>query len=237
MAPRPHHSSVRRSGHERLPRTPLARVASAPSTTIAWEESETPNTRQLSLGVKREVWTGLAVSIDGVTGRGYNLFNQPDINYPDPVTRRRPDPNFLRINQYQTNGHSWYNALLVGVERRSGRGPHFGVSYTLSKQERDVEDFGFQAQDMNNRAAEKALANNHRKHQLVVNMTWALPGGVQVGAIAQARSGLPWNITTGTDSNGDTITNDRPDLANPDGDPRSRGVLRELLGPCRQSSA
>lgn len=194
---------------------------SRPSTTIASPDSETPNTRQLSLGVKRELWAGLAISVDGVTSRGRNLFNQPDINYPDPVTRQRPDPNFLRINQYQTNGNSWYKALLVGLERRSGAGPRFGVSYTLSKQERDVEDFGFQAQDMNNRAAEKALASNNRTHQLVINVMWALPAGFQVGAVAQARSGLPWNITTGTDSNGDTITNDRPDLANASGDPRS----------------
>lgn len=194
--------------------------ASAPSTTIASEDSDTPNTRQFSVGVKREVWSGLAISVDGVTGRGYNLFNAPDINYPDPVTRRRPNPSFLRVIQYQTNGNSWYKALLVGLERRSGRGPLFGVSYTLSKQERDVEDFGFQAQDMNDRGAEKALAGNDRRHQLVVNFTWALPAGFQVGAVAQARSGLPWNITTGTDSNGDTITNDRPDLANPNGDPR-----------------
>jgi hypothetical protein len=171
--------------------------------------------------VKREVWRGFAVSIDGVTGRGYNLFNQPDINYPDPITRLRPNPSFLRINQYQTTGSSWYKALLVGIERRSGRGPQFGISYTLSKQERDVEDFGFQAQDMNNRGAEKARGNNDRRHQLVVNTTWLLPWGFQVGAVAAARSGLPFNITTGTDSNGDTITTtDRPDLANPDGDPR-----------------
>jgi len=197
---------------------------SAPSTTVASEDTNTPSTRQFSIGFKREIWTSLAISVDGVTSRGYNLFNAPDINYPDPVTRRRPNPDFLRIVQYQTSGHSWYKALLVGVERRSGRGPHFGVSYTLSKQERDVEDFGFQAQDMNNRTAEKALANNHRRHQLVVNTTWALPGDFQVGVIAQARSGLRWNITTGTDSNGDTITNDRPDLANPNGDPRDRAT-------------
>ena len=193
---------------------------SAPSTTIASEDTDTPSTRQISLGLKREVWSGFAVSIDGVTGRGYNLFNQPDINYPDPVTRLRPNPNFLRISQYQTTGSSWYKALLVGLERRSGRGPQFGISYTLSKQERDVEDFGFQAQDMNNRGAEKSLGNNDRRHQLVLNTTWSLPWGFQVGAVAQARSGLPFNITTGTDSNGDTITTtDRPDLANPDGDP------------------
>lgn len=184
-----------------------------PSTTIAASDIETPNTRQVSLGVKRELVAGLAVSVDGVTGRGRNLFNAPDVNYPDPVTRVRPNPDFLRITQYETTGNSWYKALLIGLERRSGRGPVFGVSYTLSKQERDVEDFGFQAQDQNNRAAEKARAGNDRRHQLVANVTWALPAGFQVGAVAQARSGLPWNVTTGTDSNGDTIINDRPDLA------------------------
>jgi hypothetical protein len=54
----------------------------------------------------------------------------------------------------------------------------------------------------------------------VTNVTYALPFGFQIGVLAQARSGVPWNITTGVDSNGDTIQNDRPDLADPNGDPR-----------------
>jgi hypothetical protein len=33
---------------------------------------------------------------------------------------------------------------------------------------------------------------------------------------------LPFNITTGVDSNRDTNINDRPDLADPNGDPRDR---------------
>ncbi len=197
---------------------------SAPSTTIASRDIETPNTTQFSLGVKREVLTGLAVSIDAVSGRGRNLFNGPDVNYPDPVTRRRPNPDFLRITQYETTGNSWFNALLVGIERRTGRGPAFGVSYTFSRNIRDVEDFGFQAQDHNNRTAEKGLGSNHRKHQLVANFTWSLPAGFQIGSLLQARSGLPWNVTTGVDSNGDTIQNDRPDLANPTGDRRDRST-------------
>lgn len=193
---------------------------SAPSTTIASAEIQTPNTTQFTLGVKREVAAGFAVSLDTVSGRGRNQFNGPDVNYPDPVTRRRPNPNFLRITQYETTGNSWYTALLVGVERRAGKGPLFGASYTFSRQIRDVEDFGFQAQDHNNRAAEKGLASNHRTHQLTGNVTWALPAGFQIGAILQARSGLPWTVTTGTDNNRDTIINDRPDLANPSGDRR-----------------
>jgi hypothetical protein len=43
---------------------------------------------------------------------------------------------------------------------------------------------------------------------------------MQIGLFAQARSGLPFNITTGLDNNRDTTINERPDLANPDGDPR-----------------
>src|SRR3989449_1850566 len=198
---------------------------SKPSTTIASDEVQTPNTTQVSLGIKRELVAGLAISADAVHGRGRDLFNGPDINYPDPVTGIRPNADFLRIQQYQTNGNSWYNALLLGVERRSGRGPQFGISYTLSKQVRDVEDFGFQAADMSNRGAEKARANNDRRHQLVANMTWALPAGFQIGSLLQARSGLPWNVTTGTDNNRDTITTtDRPDLLNPNGDPRDRST-------------
>jgi hypothetical protein len=193
----------------------------ARSRTIASPDIETPNTHTLSIGAKRELFGGLALSADFVRTRGYNLFNQFDINYPHPVTRVRPNPDFLRINQYETTGNSWYRGLLMSLERRGGRGPAFGVSYTLSRAIRDVEDFGFQAQDQNNRGAEKGYSNNHRKHQVVANMTWALPWGFQLGTLLQARSGVPWNITTGTDSNGDTIVNDRPDLADPNGDPRA----------------
>lgn len=192
----------------------------ARSRTIASPDIETPNTHTFSIGAKRELFGGLALSADFVRTRGYNLFNQFDINYPDPVTRIRPNSEFLRINQYETTGNSWYRALLMSLERRGTRGPSFGVSYTLARALRDVEDFGFQAQDQNNRAVERGYAGNHRKHQLVANVTYALPFRFQIGVLAQARSGLPWNITTGTDSNGDTIVNDRPDLADPKGDPR-----------------
>jgi hypothetical protein len=193
---------------------------SAPSTTRAPSDIETPSTRQLSIGVKRELVAGIALSADYVNSRGRHLYNAPDVNAPDPITGLRPDPAFLRITEYQSTGNSWYNGLLLGLERRSGRGPQLGVSYTLSKQTRDVEDFNFVPADNYNRAAEKALANNDRRHQIVVNVVWALPWGMQVGLFTQARSAVPFNVITGIDNNRDAhTTSDRPDLANPDGDP------------------
>lgn len=197
---------------------------SAPSTTVAPADVDTPVTRQLSIGVKRELVAGMALSVDFVNSRGRNLYNAPDVNAPNPITGLRPDPSFLRITEYQTTGNSWYNGLLLGLEKRArGRWPQFGVSYTLSKQERDVEDFGFTAQDTYNRAAEKAPASNDRRHQLVTNVVWALPAAFQIGVFTQARSALPFNITTGVDNNRDAnVGTDRPDLANPSGNPRDR---------------
>ncbi len=193
-----------------------------PSSATVTPNPKTPESRTASLGVKREVVTGLAVSIDGVYSRGYNQYAWMDLNYPDPVTGIRPNPALGRIIEYANYGHAWYSALLLGVEgRRMKGGPSWSLSYTLSKTLRDVEGFQFTPQDMRDPGADKALANNHRKHQLVGNVTWALPAGFQVGAVASARSGLPWTVTTGRDNNRDTFITDvdRPDLADPNGDP------------------
>jgi hypothetical protein len=35
--------------------------------------------------------------------------------------------------------------------------------------------------------ADKGLANNHRAHQFIGNVTYLMPWGLQIGAIAQAR--------------------------------------------------
>ena len=198
--------------------------SATPSISVASTNMRTPEARSVSLGFKRELVAGLAVSADGVYSRGYNQFNNRDLNPRDPVTGQRPNPNYLRITQYETEGHAWYSALLMSIERRAGRGPTFGASYTLAKSIRDVEGFLFLAQDQLNPAAEKGLASNDRRHQLVTHLTWRLPGGVQVAGLFSVRSGTPWNVTTGRDNNLDTEQNDRPDLAVPDGDPRDRAT-------------
>lgn len=194
-------------------------AATPPSLTTLVARPKTPENRTTSIGVKREVITGLAVSVDGVYSRGYNQYAWTDLNYPNQATGVRPDPAFGRIIQYADYGRSFYRALLLSVEGRNTRGPVWSVSYTRAKTERDVEGFQFTPQDLTNLTGDRGLANNNRSNQLVASITWALPAGFQLGVVAQARSGLPWNVTTGRDNNNDTFVVDRPDLANPDGDP------------------
>lgn len=200
-------------------------AASRPSIVIAAPRFTTPSTRTTSLGIRRELAPGFALGIDGVRTLGYDLFNAVDINAPLPGSNVRPDAAFLRVVQYQTTGRSWTDSLLVSLERRTAtHGPTFNVAYTLSKAIRNVEDFGFVAQNAYDPAAEKAAASNDRRHQVVASAVWALPWDFQLSGLLQARSGLPWNVITGSDNNGDQSINDRPDLAIADGDPTSRAT-------------
>jgi hypothetical protein len=190
---------------------------SIPSATVAAPDIQVPRTRTLSLGMKRELFFGMALSADFVNTRGQHLFWAHDVNW-DSATLKRINPNWQSVTRYETTGDSWSNALLVGVDRRaSGHKPGFSVSYTLSKARRTVEDFGFNAQDPNNLPGEKALASNDRRHQIVGSVTWAIPFDIQIGALVSARTGRPVNITTGLDNNGDSRFNDRPDLVNAGG--------------------
>ena len=48
------------------------------------------------------------------------------------------------------------------------------------------------------------------RHRFNLAAIYTLPWGFSVGAIVKAYSGRPFNITTGSDNNNDTVFNDRP---------------------------
>ena len=205
---------------------PLSRgvVTATPSNTVVQPSPRSPETQTTSIGFQHEIRQGLTTSVDGVYSVGYNLFNNRDVNYPVTPGGARPNPALGRLIQFGMEGHSWSTALLASLQYRPGHGPLFGLSYTLSRALRDVEDFQSFAQNELDQAADKGPANNDRLHQLVANFTAALPYGIQLAGLASARTGLPWTVTTGRDNNLDLTINDRPDLAVVGGDPLSKAT-------------
>jgi hypothetical protein len=158
-----------------------------------------PYTSQATAGIRREIGSNMAISADGVLARGYNLFLTHDLNYPDPTDpkQRRPDPDFLQVNEVQSRGHSWYNALQVGVEKRHTHGYSFTAAYTLASSQRDTEDFNFVAQDQRNEAAERGPSAGDARHRLAASVNLDLPYGLRLTAVTTTQSALPYNITTG----------------------------------------
>jgi hypothetical protein len=152
------------------------------------------------------------MTADAVWARGRNLLRLSDGNYPnlDDPLRARPDPNFQQITVRETEGRSSYRALLIGVQKPHSRRYSYAVAYTLSRAERDTEDWDFVPQDQRDWAAEWGPSASDTRHRLAGSANVDLGLGVRLTSILTARSALPYNVTTGDDNNRDTYQTDRP---------------------------
>ena len=182
-----------------------------PSTTVLAPGMETPVTQQASVGI-RHLRGRFAFTIDGVWARGRHLLRSIDLNYPDldNPARPRPDPAFQRILTRDSNGHSWYRGLQAGFRKRHSSGHSYAVTYTLSRAERDTEDFEFLAQDQRDFAVERGPASSDARHRLSWSTNVDLPLALRLTTLFTARSAFPYNITTGADDNSDLAVTDRP---------------------------
>ena len=118
---------------------------------------KTPYSEQANIAVQRQLTKDMVLSVSGVFSRGKNLYGTTDVNAPalgapftytigdangNPVgayttqvyTGARPNPNFSAIYM-ETNGvSSWYNGLVVALDKRFSHGFQAQASYTWSHQ-------------------------------------------------------------------------------------------------------
>lgn len=172
---------------------------------------QTPYTDQISVGVQRLFGRSVGLTADVVRALGHGLPIGMDLNYPDPVTHQRPSPNttLKQIIVTETVAQSWYTGLQVGVRTRQMRGQAYSIAYTLSSSENDTDGSKAFPQDQGNIRGDRGPTPTDARHRLTAAGTLALPRGWMVSAVVRARSGLPYNVTTGVDNNSDGVPNDR----------------------------
>ena len=213
-----------------------------------------PYTYQTNFSVQREVARDLTVTAAYVGTFSYRLPFAADVNYPvynstattGNVNNRRPiEPGILSsVYSVKSIMNANYNAMQITAEKRMGH--HFGVKgfYVWSK---GIDDAQLQnnttnggAEDYNNLSLERGRSDFDRRHNFTASLIWnidyfggsnAIARGILNGwtlsAIVALRSGTPFTVTTGTDSNLDGNNNDRANLlSNPALDPhRSRAAV------------
>jgi outer membrane receptor protein involved in Fe transport len=166
--------------------------------------------QQVNGGFTYLLMRNMAVSADALFTFRYDDLGdpRPDINLPDQNTRVKPYPQFARIQMLESSQDNEYKALLVKLEKRLSRNYQYMVSYTLSQADDSVirnsqgDYYGFQRVDSPSTA--------DRRHRLVVSGIVQLPYQMQVSAIADFRSQLPFNPGSSLDINRDGYTGDNP---------------------------
>jgi hypothetical protein len=191
-------------------------------------------TWSFSAGVKHELARSMAVSIDYAGNRGRNNTAIIDINEGptgangritrlgvnafDPTGALVPLSNtaarntsFIQFLQYQTLSalNSDFDSLEAGLDKRFSNRWSGRVSYTLAR----CRDVGIAPNeivvDSDPRLDYGRCARDNR-HAFATSTNVDLWKGLGAGMVFRVYSGYPINETTGSDSNGDGVTNDRP---------------------------
>ncbi len=165
----------------------------------------TPYIVQFAGGVDQQVGRYGTISMNYLHSQGDHQFAQQNIgyNFTNPVMTT---PSY----QFFSEGAFHQNQLIVnGRVQTSRRVSLFGY-YSLNSAHGDTSG-GF-ISTPGNLHADYGRTTFDVKSRLFLGGSLTLPKFIQFSPFMIAQSGNPYNITTGSDNNGDTIINDRPYL-------------------------
>jgi hypothetical protein len=167
----------------------------------------TPYIVQFAGGADQQVGRFGTISVNYLHSQGVHEFASQNIGY------NFSDPSLTTSKyQYFSEGVFKQNQLIInGRVQTSKRVSLFGY-YSLNSAHGDTSGAGSFPSVPGNLAADYGRTMFDVKSRLFVGGSVTLPKFIQFSPFMIAQSGNPYNITTGTDNNDDTIINDRPYL-------------------------
>ena len=197
------------------------------------DEFVNPRSQVISLGVEREIGTGLFVGADYVHQHWTDLDRSVDLNAPTPFdrtavgqTRSVAAANATRpilpvnggvrsVNVLMNLGVADYDGLQTEIRYRRSAKWYATASYTLSKATNTTEPDGNGINPNDSNIArlgeeERGPSVVDQRHRAVFTFAYNFPYNITAGTFTQLASARPFNATTGVDNNGDSANNDRP---------------------------
>ncbi len=182
----------------------------------------TPYTVQTALSFERQLPYKTTFSVNFISAQTRNVFRTRNVNAPLPGTfvpgaagsGVRPFPNEGNIFQYESTGRFDQRQLIFSVNNRFSRKFSIRANYVLNRAKSDTDGLGSFPVNQYDLSGEYGRSGQDTRHRLTLFATIsALPFGIRLNPIFIVNSGRPFNITTGRDTNGDTLFNERPAFA------------------------
>jgi hypothetical protein len=180
-----------------------------------------PYTIQSSISVEQQLPKRFVLTGTYLNARGLHYLRSRNINAPLPGTFNpsvrgsgvRPFGNVGNIFEYESTGIFRQNQMIINLTNRLNRYFTVGATYVLGKAESDTDGAGTFPANSYNLSGEFGRSAFDVRHRGFVFASINLPKQVTLSPFAIISSGAPFNITTGIDSNGDSLTTDRPAFA------------------------
>ncbi len=195
-----------------------------------------PRIIQGALSVEHQFPFNIVVSTTFISTHISNALRSRNINAPLPGTFDPdvPDSGVRPLGssqgdifQYESTGRFNLNQLAIGVRNPSSSKFSFFANYSLTRARSDTDgpnSFPASSYDLASEYGRSALDILHR---LDLGGVITLRHGFSLNPFVLASSGRPFNITTGLDTNGDTLFTERPSFATNANQP---GITATSLG-------
>ena len=176
--------------------------------------SQTPSL-QSHLGVEHDFPRHWHAQANLYLVHGWDLLRSRNINAPldGQPSGPRPMGANLNLDQYQQTGDIHGNVMFLGVDQHSLKHLQIFAGYIRMDLRTNADTASSFPQSNTTDAGETARATWEATHHLIAFSTLSLPAKIALSTQFDAASGNPYNVTTGFDSNGDGVFNDRPRFA------------------------
>jgi hypothetical protein len=205
-----------------LSSTPLSLGQLPPATTPTIYQTNNqlraPYTIQTGVTLERQVTKSSNIALTYLNSRGVHLFYTNNLNPVDPVTGERPNGIDENLFQYQSEGTFKQTQVIVNGSIRMGTKLSLWGYYTFNNAHSDTSSSGSGngpttpgfASNPYDLQQDYGRATYDIHHRLFVGGTIGLPRGFRISPFLIASSGIPFNITTGTDPYQSNVYNVRP---------------------------
>ncbi len=187
---------------------------------------QSPYTLETSLSVERQLVSNVTLSVSYIGARTLHVLRSRNINAP--INGVRPSPGVGNIFQYESSGRFNQNQLIVNFNNRLSRKFTLFSNYVLNYATGDTDGANTFPANQYDLSREYGRSSVDVRHRISLGGSInALPWRIRLNPFVNWNSGRPFNITTGRDTNGDTLFTDRPALAT---DPSQPGIIVTRYG-------
>jgi hypothetical protein len=177
---------------------------------------KTPYTMQSGVTLEKQLGKSANVAFTYLYSRGVHAFLTRNINAPlppnfDPADRPLGGNN--NIYQYDSAGDFQQNQFIVNGSVRVGTRVSLFSYYTLNYANSNTSGTSSFPSHQYDLALDYGRASFDIRQRLFFGGSIGLPYLFRLSPFMVASSGVPFNVTTGADANGDSIFNDRPTYA------------------------
>lgn len=203
----------------------LTGFAQLQTTRVVSPELQAPYTIQTALGIERQLPHKTTLSMTYVSAHTRHLLRSRNSNAP--VGGVRPFSGSGNIFQYESTGRFNQNQLILNLRTNLNESVSLFSNYAFGGAKSDTDSAGTFPANSYDLSGEYGRAGLDIRHRFVIGGNLTAPFGLSFGPFITFRSGVPFNITTGTDQNGDTLFTERPSFVTNASEP---GIIVTSLG-------